>query len=429
MVDTDPAWINASGGAPLYSAAELRRLDAVLLWAGTTDRLGARQGVRPGHVPASLAGTTWTVYDVPAVVYPGETSTSGPYRVAILETTGSVTPAAAQPRKDILYIQVQDDDEDSSGQRRGRPGYLAGIAGGSPVEPTVPDGAFRVATIDVPASGGGSPTITINAPYAVASGGVLPVPNSAGLPSSGVTEGMAAFQMDSDSLLIHDGASFKPVASTKVPTQQRMTSNGTWTKPAGLKFAVVEVQGGGGAGGGATATTASQSSSGAGGQGGAYARTIFAASTLGETEPVVVGAAGVGASGASGASGGTSSFGASGTLVSASGGAGGQAIVASSSEGAGHGADTAQTITGQIQIGGSGGGAGMRGWSGATCFSGCGGSSQLGSGGGGRGGPSSNGAAGKGYGGGGGGATNLLSQSARPGGNGSAGIVIVTEYY
>lgn len=428
MVDTDPWAINASGGAPLYSAAELRRLDAVLLWAGTTDRLGARQGVRPGHVPASLAGTTWTVHDVAAVVYPGETSTSGPYRVAILETTGSVNPAAGQPRKDILYIQVQDDDEDGSGQRRARPGYLAGTASGSPVEPTVPDGAFKVATIDVPASGGGSPTITINAPYAVASGGILPARSSSDLPSSGVTEGMAAFQMDSDSLVIHTGSGWAPVASTKIPTQQRITASGTWTKPAGLKYAVVEVQGGGGAGGGAPSTDATQSSAGAGGQGGGYARTVFAASALGSTEPVVVGGGGAAVSGANGNAGGTSSFGAGGTLVSAAGGAGGVALVASSGFGFTHGADSTQSITGQVQIPGGGSGPVGRGGT-QSCHGSAGGTSHLGNGGGGRGGPSANGQPGKGWGGGGGGAANVLSSSARPGGAGAPGLVIVTEYY
>lgn len=428
MVDSDPAWINASGGAPLYSANELRRLDAVLLWAGTTDRLGARQGVRPGHVPASLAGTTWTVHDVPAVVYPGETSTSGPYRVAILETTGSVTPAAAQPRKDILYIQVQDNDEDGSGQRRARPGYLAGTASGSPVEPTVPDGAFRVATIDVPASGGGSPTITVNAPYAVAAGGILPVPTNADLPTVGVTPGMFGARLDSNSLSMYTSAGWRPVASTQIPIRRVYTANDTWTRPTGLKYIIVEVQGGGGAGGGAAATTASQSSAGTGGQGGAYASSIFSVTQVGATEQVTVGAGGSAATGSTGGSGGTSSFGVSGTLVSAAGGAGGTTITASSAEGAGPGADTSQSMTGTLQIGGGGGGPGMRGWSGNTCFSGAGGSSHLGNGGGAKG-ATSNGSAGKGYGGGGSGATCTLSQAARPGGAGAAGVVIVTEVY
>lgn len=428
MVDSDPAWINASGGAPQYSAVELRRLDAVLLFGGVADRLGARQGVRPGPAPVSLAGTTWTVHDTPAVVYPGGTSTSGPYRVALLETTGSVNAAAAQPRKDIIVAQVQDDDEDSSGQRRARPLYIAGNAAASPVEPAVPAGSFRLATIDVPASGGGSPTLTVNTPYAVAAGGILPVRVTADLPTSGLYEGMPAFDQSTDSLLIHTGAAWMPVASTKPPTQQRFTSSGTWTKPAGLKYAVVEVQAGGGAGGGAPATGVGQSSAGAGGQGGGYARSMFTAAQLGASEPVTVGAGGAGVSAAGGNSGGASSFGAAGTLVSAPGGAGGQAITANTLTGFGHGAATPHSMTGQIQIGGGGGQVGGRGGA-QGCIGGGGGSSYLGTGAGGRGGPSGNGDPGKGYGGGGGGASNVESQGAKSGGAGAAGIVIVTEYY
>lgn len=251
MVDTDPAWINASGGAPLYSAVELRRLEAVLLYGGVADRLGAHQGVRPGPDPVSLVGTTWTVHDTPAVVYPGETSTSGPYRVALLETAGSVNAAAAQPRKDIIVCQVQDDDEDSSGQRRARPLYVPGVADASPVEPAVPDGSFRIATIDVPASGGGSPTLTVNTSYSVAAGGILPVRNSAALPAAGVGDGMFTYQKDTKALMVHDGASWKVLRYANPKTPQRASNLSTFSgltsttytataTPAGLAFVAPE---------------------------------------------------------------------------------------------------------------------------------------------------------------------------------------------
>jgi len=251
MVDTDPAWVNASDGAPLYSAVELRRLDAALLYGGVADRLGAHEGVRPGPDPVSLSGTTWTVHDTPAVVYPGATSTSGPYRVALLSTSGSVNAAAAQPRKDIIVCQVQDDDEDSSGQRRARPVYMAGEASASPVEPTVPDGAFRLASIDVPASGGGSPTLTVTTPHSVAAGGILPVRNSAGLPSVGVGNGMFAWQKDTKALLAYDGTSWKVLRYAAPQTPQRAanlsvfsgmnnTSFAATATPAGLSFTAPE---------------------------------------------------------------------------------------------------------------------------------------------------------------------------------------------
>lgn len=428
MVDTDPAWINASAGSPEYSAVELRRLDAALLYGGHADRLGAHQGVRPGPDPVSLAGTTWTVHDTAAIVYPAATSTSGPYRVALLETAGEVNPADLQPRKDILVCQVQDDDEDSSGQRRARPLYVAGTADASPVEPAVPDGAFRLATIDVPASGGGSPTLTVNTPYAVAAGGVLPVPDYDALPTSGVGAGMVAYRKDSNSLVGHTGAAWRPMASTQTPVQNVYTANTTWTRPAGLKYVVVEVQGGGGAGGGAPATSGTQSSAGAGGQGGAYARTIFTVAQVGASEQVTVGGGGSAVSGGTGGSGGTSSFGASGTLVSAAGGVGGTALSASADFGWTHGADSTQSITGDVEIGGGGSGPVGRGGI-QSCNGSAGGNAVLGHGGGGRGGPAAAGFAGKGYGGGGGGAANVLSSTAKAGGAGAPGIVLVTEYF
>lgn len=237
MVDTDPAWVNASAGAPLYSAIELRRLDAVLMFGGVADRLGARQGVRPGATPVSLVGTTWTVFDVPAVVYPAATVISGPYRVALLETTGSVTAAAAQPRKDIIYCQVQDHDEDSSGQRRARPGYLAGTPSGSPVEPAVPTGAFRLATIDVPASGGGSPTLTVNAPLTVASGGVLPVSTASALPVAGLYVGMMAFVQDTKALMVYDGSAWVALRYAAPQTPQRAANSATFSGLTNTAFA------------------------------------------------------------------------------------------------------------------------------------------------------------------------------------------------
>jgi hypothetical protein len=53
--------------------------------------------------------------------------------------------------------------------------YLAGTAANTPAAPTLPARSFLVATINVPKSGSGSPTVTFNAQYFVASGGILPV--------------------------------------------------------------------------------------------------------------------------------------------------------------------------------------------------------------------------------------------------------------
>ena len=105
---------------------------------------------------------------------------------------------------------------------------------------------------------------------------------------------------------------------------QRFTSSGTWTKPAGATMVVVELTGGGG--GAAMAPFETTRIQYACGGGGAFAQYLLLADDLGATEPVVVGASGLGqyeaaSENASNAgAGGTSSFGAAARKIVAGGG-------------------------------------------------------------------------------------------------------------
>jgi hypothetical protein len=56
-----------------------------------------------------------------------------------------------------------------------------------------------------------------------------------------------------------------------IPQTILYTASSTWTKPANLVYAEVQVSGGGGGGGGAGATTANQAAAAGGGGGGAWA--------------------------------------------------------------------------------------------------------------------------------------------------------------
>lgn len=99
------------------------------------------------------------------------------------------------------------------------------------------------------------------------------------------------------------------------------TANDTWTKPAGLKFIVVECRGGGGGGGGVGTT--SGAGTGAGGGQGELSYKKILASALGATETVTVGAGGAGGVGNNvGATGATSSLGALCTAIGGEGGGG-----------------------------------------------------------------------------------------------------------
>lgn len=178
----------------------------------------------------------------------------------------------------------------------------------------------------------------------------------------------------------------------------------TWSKPAGLKYVVVEVQGGGQAGDGTTGDSYAD-----GGAAGGYSRKLIGASSLGTTETVTVGVAGAASDYTTGGAGGNSSF---GTHATANGGASGTGGTAAS---------------GDINIQGESGSIGTsNGGTAGGYLTGGGGNSKFGSGG--RPVESGTGNAGTGYGSGGSGGSSTTSTDAS-GGAGAPGIVIVTEYY
>lgn len=431
----DPLFTNASAGAPSYAANELRRAFAMLLWSGVADRFGARQGVHPSGANAvSLSGTTVTVQHTKAVVYPGLTSLAGPYIVQLQSEAFTLTAAdATNPRKDIVVLQVQDNDEDSSGFRRARSFVVTGTPAPSPVEPAVPASAFKMATVDVPASPGAA-TLTYNSPFTIASGGILPVRNDAELlgTSGGLYDGAARWRQDTNALEVHNGAATWDVVASALGyqfwKQVRFTSSGSFNPDdvahTGWRAARVRCQAGGAAGGGAAATAAGETSSGGGGQAGGYAESWLLRSAVVGTQTVTRGAGGTGVSAGVGNNGGTSSLGA---LVSAEGGNGGATVGASGTINGSAGGNSLQATTGDIGMVGQGGGFGFKGGASGGA-GGIGGSSPMGGGGGASRASSGSGLPGRNYGGGGGGALNGASQAAQPGGAGGDGIVIVDLY-
>jgi hypothetical protein len=220
-------------------------------------------------------------------------------------------------------------------------------------------------------------------------------------------------------------------AAGRSPTMQVFTNSGTYTKPPGARSVRVRCVGGGGAGGGAAATSSSsQASVGGGGGGGGYAESLLAASGLAASVAVTVGNGGTGVAGDVGNNGQASSF---GSLVVAGGGLGGPLrgshaftdwLAASGGRG---GAGT----TGQILVRGGPGGIGFV--TEDVAVPGSGGNSALGGGY-----PSvttsnadvvDNGDPGDLYGGGGSGGVNKQTHSARVGGAGGKGVVIVETFY
>jgi hypothetical protein len=114
---------------------------------------------------------------------------------------------------------------------------------------------------------------------------------------------------------------------------QTFTANGTYTPTSGMKYCIVYLTGGGGGGGGGGAASSGVSASaGAGGGGGGTAISLFDAATIGASQAVTIpGASSGGSAGANaGTAGGTCTFGA---LLSATGGAGGIGVAASTGAG------------------------------------------------------------------------------------------------
>lgn len=232
--------------------------------------------------------------------------------------------------------------------------------------------------------------------------------------------------------VIYDGTQYLLLATPpngQFRSMQVYTATGanTWTKPAGLKRIKVTVVGGGGGGGGSIATGAAEWSVGAGGGGGGCSIKVIEAASLGATETATVGAKGTGTNGGAGTGGGTSSF---GTHCSATGGNGGGAATNASqtgSAGAMGGIGSSGTInfaggagTAATATNGAGNGINMSGTGGGSFFGGGGRGIAQGTG---------AGTAAQNYGGGGGGALASPGQAAQTGGDGTAGIIIVEEFF
>lgn len=206
---------------------------------------------------------------------------------------------------------------------------------------------------------------------------------------------------------------------------QVFSSNGTYTPATGMQYCDVLVCGGGGAGGGAPATGAGETSTAGGGGSGELARGVFSAATIGASQSVTIGAAGTGNSGATGGNGGNSSLGA---LISANGGNGGASSGVGTSATAAGGAGGSGGTGGSYTVNGTAGFQAISVVAALVSYSGSGANNYFGPGGQGNVGGSAGGVTGTGRGSGGSGALNQASQSARTGGNGTTGYMVITEY-
>lgn len=169
----------APDGVPVTAQQE-RQAKAAQHGGGANRRLGGRSGFRvdtPSNI-LTATSTTWTLTPCAAMIDPGATTHQGMYGWSSdANVAGTVTAAdATNPRKDIVYIQVNDSTAgDGSGEVTADVKYLAGTPAVTPSAPTLPARSFLVGTITVPQSGGGSPTVILNPDRFVAAGARLPI--------------------------------------------------------------------------------------------------------------------------------------------------------------------------------------------------------------------------------------------------------------
>jgi hypothetical protein len=165
------------------TAQQERQSWAAVHGGGSGRQLGGRSGFRTGtpSTVLSATSTTWTLGPCAAMLDPGAQVHQGMYGWSSdANIAGSVTAAdATNPRKDIVYIQVNDSDMDTSGAKSAPVLYLAGTPGTTPSAPALPARSFLVGTISVPIAGGGSPTVVRNPAVYVAAGGRLPISSQA----------------------------------------------------------------------------------------------------------------------------------------------------------------------------------------------------------------------------------------------------------
>lgn len=220
--DGTVSWID---GPDLYDAADLRRLDSLLLMPGgpTSQPFAVKEGhrVNGAGLQVSVGGSpeSWTVTPGPCVVTDPAYSGQGGWRVEIPNTkTGTIgaRPGAGQSRIDLIVARVYDATAIGSGPAEVKIERLPGTPGSSPVAPTPPAGSitYEIARLAVPASG--SITITQSVERTVAAGGILPVPTTAAmdkLETDGIAyRGLVVDNAQTDALHRFDGTDWKQLA-------------------------------------------------------------------------------------------------------------------------------------------------------------------------------------------------------------------------
>ena len=188
--------LDAVTGAPSYTGRMLRETISALVGGASTARpLGALSGVRPGtpSTTVALSGFNWTCEPHSGILDVQAAAEAGPYFYAVTaDETGTVNAAhASLVRTDLIVVTLSDPAEsDGSSVPEADIVYAPGTAGGG--TPATPARSMVLARINVPQSGGGSPTVTWVAPTLFAAGARPSRPTYADLATLNAYSGMEA---------------------------------------------------------------------------------------------------------------------------------------------------------------------------------------------------------------------------------------------
>lgn len=229
--------VDATAGSPSYSGRMLRQTSSVAFAGASSSRpFGVSSGVRPGTSPGTVFAdaTTWYVYPHGGLLDFEAAAESGPTAYAIDATvSGAMRAADTFARIDIVWVRQDIPLEDGSAAPAVVPGYTYGTSAG--VVPAAPARCMVLAQVNVPASGGGAPTITWVAPYLSAAGGIMPVPSSSSYPSASASAGLSLYDIALKSVLVSDGTAWNPIGGATPGGRVKRSATagtfgaGTWT--------------------------------------------------------------------------------------------------------------------------------------------------------------------------------------------------------
>lgn len=202
------------------------------------DATGApRLGIIPAHTNPIVTATA--TMNVAVGVFNAVTSRTGVgvEKFANDASTNVLLPAApgSNSRIDVIWARPQFSSA-SDANNDVVFGSTQGTAGVSPVKPSIPAGAFELATVQIPstavATNSGGVVITQTHLYTAPAGATVLIRNATELAAWTPAAGSSVYRLDRQWVERHDGTAWRVAPGTVLASTVSTTSNGTSTTPS-----------------------------------------------------------------------------------------------------------------------------------------------------------------------------------------------------